>query len=229
MVKGIKWLLAVLLLGGSTAFAQQTGGSINWTNAPTPKNNSNAGNNALVFTPAPLGIVDNFPSNWNGTGAATNFLVKDHTSYWGVITVKTWMSVGHILYYIPTTADNTSNLYDLALMTFPTAATGGTVTRVLHIGPIAGTVFAPATGLRDQPVQGGPVLVAPGSYLFAATTNCASSCAVLGSAGSITTDNYLTINTSGPASTGGTVPASFSVGAWTISSANGMPGFALEP
>jgi len=96
-----------------------------------------------------------------------------------------------------TTADNTANAYDVGIFKYSGAL-------VLHIGPKAGTSFAPSAGFHTLAWTEGSTNLPAGRYYIGFTTNCASRCAAIGA-----TANYVSfaINASGGTSTGGTLPA----------------------
>ena len=97
------------------------------------------------------------------------------------------------LTYTITTADNTANNYDIGIFN-----SAGTL--VLNIGPTPGTAFAPSKAFHTlQWVQGSTALAA-GKYYLGVTTNCKTTCAVIGASGSFVS---FAINTSVGASTGG--------------------------
>ena len=78
--------------------------------------------------------------------------------------------------YNVSTADNTSNTYDLGIYS---GTSGGTCTQQAHIGPTAGTTFAASTGWKTTSWTGGSVTLQPGRYYLAYTTSCTTSCATL--------------------------------------------------
>jgi len=122
----------------------------------------------------------------------------------------TAINLGHLGVRI-TTADNTgTNLYDIGVYSLG-FGTGTSGSLLAHTGPIAGTTFAPATGFVSEAMTSS-VLLVPGTYLIAVTSNCASSCAAL--AASPNTIGISRFGSTG-SGTGGTlpstiIPASFS-------------------
>jgi hypothetical protein len=99
--------------------------------------------------------------------------------------------------YDVTTADNTTNRYDLGIFN-----SSGDL--VVNIGPTAGSSFAPASGFRTLKWIQGSTALAAGRYYLAFTTNCASSCAVLGAAASYVS---FAVNVSAGTSQGGALPS----------------------
>jgi lysophospholipase L1-like esterase len=125
----------------------------------------------------------------------------------------TAINLGHLGVRI-TTADNTgTNLYDIGVYSLG-FGTGTSGSLLAHTGPIAGTTFAPATGFVSEAMTSS-VLLAPGTYLIAVTSNCASSCAAL--AASANTIGISRFGSTG-SGTGGTLPS-------TITPASFSPNF----
>jgi hypothetical protein len=95
------------------------------------------------------------------------------------------MSIGHITYALQT-ADNTSTyLYDLGIYNIAGV-------RLAHTGAVAGSVLGTATGAQDQAFTSAVVLT-PGTYLLAGTSNCTATCAVLrGPSGAVAYSRYAT-------------------------------------
>jgi len=134
-----------------------------------------------------------------GTAASTvNFTTTaNKAALWGVV-LSCNLSTSQITYDV-TTADNTSNVYDIGVVN-----NAGVV--VAHIGPTAGTAFAPSTGWKTISWTA-PAVLPPGKYYVALTTNCSSSCAVL-EAGNSGTGFTFAGNVSVNVSSGGILPAS---------------------
>jgi len=125
----------------------------------------------------------------------------------------TAINLGHLGVRI-ITADNTgTNLYDIGVYSLG-FGTGTSGSLLAHTGPIAGTTFAPATGFVSEAMTSS-VLLAPGTYLIAVTSNCASSCAAL--AASSNTIGISRFGSTG-SGTGGTLPS-------TITPASFSPNF----
>jgi hypothetical protein len=108
--------------------------------------------------------------------------------------------------YNVSTADNTSNTYDLGIYS---GTAGGTCTQQVHIGPTAGTTFAASTGWKTTSWVGGSVTLQPGRYYLAYTTSCTTSCATLvGDTGGFTfAGSSGGANSNVSVTTGGTLPA----------------------
>ena len=117
------------------------------------------------------------------------------TALWGFLLPYT-VTTSNLTYDV-TTADNTVNAYDVGIFNY-----SGTL--VLHIGPTAGSSFAPSATFHTLAWSEGSTNLPAGRYFIAFTTNCASSCATIGA-----TANYLSfaINASAGASTAGSLPA----------------------
>jgi hypothetical protein len=108
--------------------------------------------------------------------------------------------------YNVSTADNTSNTYDLGIYS---GTSGGTCTQQAHIGPTAGTTFAASTGWKTTSWTGGSATLQPGRYYLAYTTSCTTSCATLiGDTGGFTfAGSSGGANSNVSVATGGTLPA----------------------
>jgi len=108
--------------------------------------------------------------------------------------------------YNVSTADNTSNTYDLGIYS---GTSGGTCTQQAHIGPTAGTTFAASTGWKTTSWTGGSATLQPGRYYLAYTTSCTTSCATLiGDTGGFTfAGSSGGANSNVSVTTGGTLPA----------------------
>ncbi len=104
----------------------------------------------------------------NTTGTAITFSsTANKTELWGV--VLTFPLTTTQVTYDVSTADNTSNTYDIGVLN-----SAGTV--VAHIGSTAGTTFAPSTGYKTLSWTASATLQ-PGKYYLAITSNCTSACA----------------------------------------------------
>ncbi len=104
----------------------------------------------------------------NTTGTAISFSsTANKAELWGV--VLTFPLTTTQVTYNVSTADNTSNMYDIGVL-----SSSGTV--VAHIGSTAGTTFAPSTGWKTLNWTTSATLQ-PGKYYLAITSNCTSSCA----------------------------------------------------
>jgi Lower baseplate protein N-terminal domain len=108
--------------------------------------------------------------------------------------------------YNVSTADNSSNTYDLGIYS---GTAGGTCTQQAHIGSTAGTTFAASTGWKTTNWSGGSVTLQSGRYYLAYTTSCTGSCAtLLGDTGGFTfAGNSGGANSNVTISTGGVLPA----------------------
>jgi hypothetical protein len=104
----------------------------------------------------------------NTTGTAISFSsTAGKAELWGV--VLTFPLTTTQVTYDVSTADNTSNTYDIGVLN-----SAGTV--VARIGSTAGTTFAPSTGYKTLSWTASATLQ-PGKYYLAITSNCTSGCA----------------------------------------------------
>ncbi len=104
----------------------------------------------------------------NTTGTAISFSsTANKAELWGV--VLTFPLTTTQVTYDVSTADNTSNTYDIGVLN-----SSGSV--VAHIGSTAGTAFAPSTGWKTLSWTASATLQ-PGKYYLAITSSCTSSCA----------------------------------------------------
>ncbi|MGA7220426.1 MAG: hypothetical protein WBX38_19075 [Candidatus Sulfotelmatobacter sp.] len=115
----------------------------------------------------------------NTTGTAIGFSsTANKTELWGV--VLTFPLTTTQVTYDVSTADNTSNTYDIGVLN-----SSGNI--VAHIGNTAGTTFAASTGWKTLNWAASATLQ-PGKYYLAITSSCTSSCAQIygGSSGGFT-------------------------------------------
>jgi hypothetical protein len=104
----------------------------------------------------------------NTTGTAISFSsTAGKAELWGV--VLTFPLTTTQVTYDVSTADNTSNTYDIGVLN-----SAGNV--VAHIGSTAGTTFAPSTGYKTLSWTASATLQ-PGKYYLAITSSCTSACA----------------------------------------------------
>ncbi len=116
---------------------------------------SSAGYSIPWFTTNTIGTAISFSSTAN------------KTEVWGV--VLTFPLTTTQVTYDVSTADNTSNTYDIGVLN-----SAGNV--VAHIGSTAGTAFAASTGYKTLSWTASATLQ-PGKYYLAITSSCTSSCA----------------------------------------------------
>lgn len=109
-----------------------------------------------------------FTTNTTGTAIAVSS-TANRTELWGVVLTFP-LSTTQVTYYI-STADNTSNSYDIGVLN-----SSGNI--VAHIGNTAGTTFAPSVGWKTLSWTASAILQ-PGKYYLAITSSCTSSCAQL--------------------------------------------------
>lgn len=197
---------AVTATSGDYSVSQVTGAaplaSPAFTGTPTAPTPGSSDNSTKIATTAyvqsqtcPIWLTTpNAASTVNFTTTANK------AALWGVVLYCN-LSTSQVTYDV-TTADNTSNTYDIGIVN-----SAGTV--VAHIGSTAGTTFAPAVGWRTLNWAASAQLPA-GKYYVALTTSCTASCAVLegGNSGAGLT---FAGNISESVTTGGTLPSSVTV------------------
>ena len=106
----------------------------------------------------------------NTTGTAISFSsTANKAELWGVVLTFP-LTTTQVTYYV-STADNTSNTYDIGVLN-----SSGSV--VAHIGNTTGTTFAASTGWKTLNWAASATLQ-PGKYYLAITSSCTSSCAQL--------------------------------------------------
>ena len=104
----------------------------------------------------------------NTTGTAISFSsTANKAELWGVVLTFP-LTTTQVTYYV-STADDTSNTYDIGVLN-----SSGNV--VAHIGNTAGTTFAASTGWKTLSWATSATLQ-PGKYYLAITSSCTSSCA----------------------------------------------------
>jgi hypothetical protein len=104
----------------------------------------------------------------NTVGTAISFSsTANKAELWGV-TLTFPLSTTQVTYDV-STADNTSNTYDIGVLN-----SSGNI--VAHIGSTAGTTFAASTGYKTLSWTSS-VTLQPGKYYVAITSSCTSSCA----------------------------------------------------
>jgi hypothetical protein len=104
----------------------------------------------------------------NTTGTAISFSsTANKAELWGV-SLTFPLSTTQVTYYV-STADNTSNTYDIGVLN-----SSGNI--VAHIGNTTGTAFAPSVGWKTLSWAASATLQ-PGKYYLAITSSCTSTCA----------------------------------------------------
>ncbi len=104
----------------------------------------------------------------NTTGTAISFSgTANKAELWGVVLTFP-LSTTQVTYYV-STADKTSNTYDIGVL-------NGSGNIVAHIGNTAGTTFAASAGWKTFSWAASATLQ-PGKYYLAITSSCTSSCA----------------------------------------------------
>jgi hypothetical protein len=154
----------------------------------------------------------------NTSGTAISFSsTANKVELWGV--VLTFPLTTTQVTYDVSTADNTSNTYDIGVLN-----SSGNI--VAHIGSTAGTTFAPSTGYKTLSWTASATLQ-PGKYYLAITSNCTSACAQIygGSAAGFTflggsSGTAESVTAGGTLNNGITIPADnpteASIMAWEI-------------
>ncbi len=133
--------------------------------------------------------------------STVNFTVTaNKAAVWGVVLYCN-LSTTQVTYDV-TTADNTSNTYDIGIMN-----SAGTV--VAHIGSTAGTTFAASPGWKTLSWASSAQLP-PGKYYAVLTTNCTTACAVLEGGNSGAGLTYAG-NIAESVTVGGTLPGTITV------------------
>jgi hypothetical protein len=105
-------------------------------------------------------------SNTTGTAISVSS-TANKAELWGVVLTFP-LSTTQVTYYV-STADNTTNTYDIGVLN-----SSGNV--VAHIGGTAGTTFAASTGWKTLNWAAGATLQ-PGKYYLAITSSCTTACA----------------------------------------------------
>ncbi len=136
----------------------------------------------------------------NAASTVSFTTTANKAALWGVVLYCN-LSTTQVTYDV-TTADNTSNTYDIGVVN-----SAGTV--VAHIGSTAGTTFAASVGWKTLSWTASAQLP-PGKYYVALTTSCASSCAVLEGGNSGAGLTYAG-NISESVTAGGTLPSTITV------------------
>jgi hypothetical protein len=145
------------------------------------------------------------------TGTAVSFSsTANKAELWGVVLTFP-LTTTQVTYNI-STADNTSNTYDIGVLN-----SSGNV--VAHIGSTAGTAFSASTGYKTLSWTTSATLQ-PGKYYLAITSNCTSSCAQIygGSAAGFTflggsSGTAESVTAGGTLNNGITIPADNPTGA----------------
>jgi hypothetical protein len=138
-------------------------------------------------------------------GSNINFSTATNKAIFTGVVLDFGKTTSQVSYNV-STADNTSNTYDVGIYS---GTSGGTCTQQAHIGPTAGTIFAASTGWKTTSWTGGSVTLQPGRYYLAYTTSCTTSCATLiGDTGGFTfAGSSGGANSNVSVTTGGTLPA----------------------
>ena len=139
------------------------------------------------------------------TGTAISFSsTANKAELWGVVLTFP-LTTTQVTYFV-STADNTSNSYDIGLLN----SAGNIVART---GSTAGTTLSPSTGWKTLNWTSSATLQ-PGKYYLAITSSCTSSCAQLygGSAAGFTflgcsSGTPVSVTTGGTLNNGITIPA----------------------
>jgi hypothetical protein len=206
---------AVVAGSGDYSVAQVTGAaplaSPTFTGTPSGPTASAGDNSTKLATTA--FVLSALPANstaipwltFSHGGSNINFSTATNKAIFAGVILDFAKTTSQVSYNV-STADNTSNTYDLGIYS---GSAGGTCTQVAHVGSTAGTSFASSTGWKTTSWSGGSVTLQPGRYYLAYTTSCTSSCATLiGDTGGFTfagSSGGASSNVS--VSSGGTLPA----------------------
>jgi hypothetical protein len=109
--------------------------------------------------------------------------------------------------YDVTNPDNTSNTYDFAIYQ---GQPSGTENRLVHLGPTAGTTFAPSNGWKTLAWAEGTTLLPPARYYLMWTSSCTAGGASCAELVDDSTTLMFFFNNSASITTGGTSPATYS-------------------
>jgi hypothetical protein len=141
------------------------GGGGNLVSGNYPKANATGTVTDSGVTAGPYSIPW-FTTNTIGT-AITFSSTANKAELWGVV-LTVPLTTTQVTYDV-STADNTSNTYDIGVLN-----SSGNI--VAHIGNTAGTTFAASTGYKTLSWSASATLQ-PGKYYLAITSSCTSSCA----------------------------------------------------
>ena len=206
---------AVVAGSGDYSVAQVTGAaplaSPTFTGAPSgPRANPGDSSTKLATTAF---VQSALPANsttipwltFSHGGSNINFSTATNKAIFTGVVLDFAKTTSQVSYNV-STADNTSNTYDLGIYS---GTSGGTCTQQAHIGPTAGTSFASSTGWKTTSWTGGSVTLQPGRYYLAYTTSCTTSCATLiGDTGGFTfAGSSGGANSNVGVTAGGTLPA----------------------
>jgi len=135
--------------------------------------NANSGTYSVFVTLEPSVGPSQVPwfTQPTATGTASFLTSSNVAKLYGVLYSNPAPLTTTQVVYDVSTADNTSNNYDIGLYN-----SSGTL--VAHIGTTAGTAFAASTGWKTLSWTSSAT-IKQGKYYLAITTNCTSSCAVL--------------------------------------------------
>jgi len=175
--------------------------------------------NGSVYVPTTLPTGTTL-SEWSDDGVRTagqGTVVANATRLWS-IEIPLPVSAAKIT-YTPSTADNTSDLYDIGVY----SSTG---TLLCHTGATAGTSFAPSVNAVTLSFTSACSLPAPGRYLIALTGNAAT--AILNGTGSRCIAQSNTTPSSGNTTSGGALNTSITPPADNWACPNGVPQIALH-
>ncbi|MBZ5613150.1 MAG: hypothetical protein LAO23_04005 [Acidobacteriia bacterium] len=206
---------AVVAGGGDYSVGQVTGAaplaSPMFTGTPSAPT-ANPGDNSTKLATTAF-VQSALPTNsttipwltFSHGGSNINFSTATNKAIFTGVVLDFAKTTSQVSYNV-STADNTSNTYDLGIYS---GTAGGTCTQQAHIGQTAGTTFAASTGWKTTNWLGGSVTLQPGRYYLAYTTSCTTSCATLiGDTGGFTfAGSSGGANSNVSVTTGGTLPA----------------------
>lgn len=178
-----------------------SGGTVTSVTANAPITSTGGNTPAIAFDLLNSTIS---PSPMTGVASGTVFATGNVAGSF-VWFNPTPFTSGHLIYSVGSTADNTSATYDVGIYT---GTSGGTCTRVVDIGPTAGTTFAPAISSTHVLAwsQGATIIPAGRLYILITTSQSGTPAALIrGTLNTWSPYQYSTNNVT--VTSGGTLPA----------------------
>lgn len=175
--------------GNTTTFATCTG-ALTGGDFTSFDNSGNCKDSLVaVFPSIPVFSTTASGSNVTGTASSNIKLWQIYIPYPG--------QFGTITYRTGSTADNTTNSYDLGI--YGPCGPSSTCNLLGHIGTTPGTTFAPTASTDKSLSLAAGIQVVPGNYYVALTTNCTTACATLSGGVAFTKQNGQIITGGGAA------------------------------
>jgi len=212
-----------MLNQNTTGTAANLSGAPLLPNGTTAATQSTSDNSGKLATTA---FVQNTitPQEWiTTTNGGANTTITMPTSPNQAVLIGVYLdhpvTTSKITYFVGN-ADNSANTYDLAIYT---GSAGISDNRVLHVGPTAGSSFAPSTGAITQNWSEGATTLQPGRYYVLMTSSCTAGGTGCAEFGGPSVSPSFTVNKTFAISSGGTSPASITgpsdsyTGNWGIS------------